>query len=344
MLGNLSLHINRSARRRGMVRCLFGVVGALLFAMATNTFTPYMSALFAVMFLEKGQQALGVLKSIAALFGLFVLGLFGLVLGSFVQDFPSATLLILGLAIYWTFRWVHIPEVLRMLFLILTLLLPYLSLTAAPLGDVVLFAMIVNLAIALIFTQLAFLFFPEPLNEVTNTKKVNEDGPQFDVGKIALNGLAVLMPIVLYFYFFRPNSMLITLVFILILGMDPSIYKSKKTLVIIVANFLGGTFAILAYNLLTITPTFSFYIFLIIGAGIYFTYHMHSNKASAPAFAIAYRAFFVVMGTIASSSDEAGGLVAIRLFGIGLAVVYVIVAYKVMMYFNDPRLYGKETE
>lgn len=343
MLGSLSLNNNLSARRRGMIRCLFGVVGALLFATVTNTLTPYMSALFAVMFLDKGKQSLGVLKSVALILGLFVLGLFGLVLGSFVQDFAIVTILVLGLAMYWTFRLVHIPEALRMLFLILTLLLPYLSLTAAPLGDLVLMAMVINLAIALVFTQLAFLLFPEPPEEAKTANTNEAEGPKFDISKIALNGLVVLMPVVLYFYLFRPNTMVITLVFILILGLDPLIYKSKKTLVFIVANFLGGAFAVLAYNLLTVTPTFSFYIFLIIVAGIYFTYHMHSDKATAPIFAIAYRAFFVVMGTIASSSDEAGDLVVTRLFGIGLAIVYVILAYKIMTYFNDPRLYENET-
>lgn len=342
MLGKYVLNKGISPRKMGMIRCLFGVVSALLFATVNNIFLPYMSALFAVMLLEKGQHALGVLKSIAALFVLFLLGVFGLVLGSFVQDFALVTTIILGLAIYWTFRLVKIPETLRMLFLILTLLLPYLSLTAAPLGDVVLIAMVINLAIALVFTQLAFLLFPEPQAEAKIASENKSEAANFDVSKIALNGLLVLMPVVLYFYLYRPNTMVITLLFILMLGIDPLIYKSKKTLVFIVANFLGGGFAVVAYNLLTVTPTFFFYIFLILAAGIYFTYHMHSDKPTAPIFAIAYRAFFVVMGTIASSSNEAGGLVVDRLFGIGIAIIYVVLAYKIVTYFNDPRTYERE--
>lgn len=342
MLGKLHLNIEMSVRRTGMLRCLFGVVGALLFATVTNTFLPYLAALFSVMFLEKGQHPLGLLKSVASLFVLVLLALFGLVLGSFVQDFALVTILLLGLTIYWTFRLVKIPEVLRMLFLILTLLLPYLSLSAAPLGDVILIAMVVNLAVALIFTQLAFLIFPEKSIETEAATTTEIEKTNFDVSKIALNGLVVIMPVILYFYLYRPNTMIITLIFVLMLGIDPLIYKSKKTLVFIVANFLGGAFAIVAYNLLTITPTFFFYFFLIVAAGIYFTYHMHSDKDTAPIFAIAYRAFFVVMGSIASSSNQAGDLVVTRLFAIGIAIVYVVLAYKIMTYFNNPRLYDNE--
>jgi len=342
MLGKYFLNSTISPRKIGMIRCLFGVVCALLFATVQNILSPYMAALFAVMLLDKGQQPLGVLKSVAAIFALFLLGLFGLVLGNFVQDFALVTCIILGLAIYWTFRLVSIPETLRMLFLILTLLLPYLSLTAAPLGDVVLMAMIINLAIALIFAQVAFWVFPEPKNTDKTKDESKAKDFKLDINKIAINGLFVLMPVVLYFYLYRPNTMVITLMFILILGLDPLIYASKKTLVFIVANFLGGAFAVVAYNLLTVTPTFFFYIFLIAAAGIYFTYHMFSEKATAPIFAIAYRTFFVVMGTISSSSDEAGGLVVERLFGIGLAIIYVVLAYKIVTFFNDPTAYERE--
>ncbi len=336
MLGKVSLNIKISQRRKGILRCLLGVISALLWAIMLDILSPQIAAVFAVMLLDKGKNALGIKKSIIAILGLYVLGLFGLVLGSFVQDYAMVTILILGLVIFWSFRLVKIPEPVRLLFLILTLLLPFLSLTAEPLGDIILLDMIINLAIALAVTQLAFLFFPEAPVEPIQVSEKKDIKPEFNLDKIALNGLLVLMPAVLYFYFFRPNTLVLTFAYILILSLDPLIYKSKKSLVYILANFFGGVCAIIAYNLLTITPTLFFYIFLIAAIGLYFTYQMFSDKKTVPIYAMAYRTFFVVMGIISSSSDSAGDTVFDRLLGIVIAIVYVVLAYKIVTFFNNP--------
>ncbi|PWI31602.1 hypothetical protein DI383_02740 [Flavobacteriaceae bacterium LYZ1037] len=341
MLDKVNLNIKPSMQTRAIIRCLLGVVSALLIATVNNILLPQISAIFALMLLDKGKNAIGIKKSIAAILGLFILGLFGLLLGGFVQDYAIETLLILGLAIFWSFRLVKIPEPIRLLFLILTLLLPFLSLTAEPLGDLILMDMIINLAIALGVTQLAFMFFPET-SVSEKTPKEKEDVVTYHLDKIAINGLMVLLPAVLYFYFFRPNALVLTFVFILILGLDPMIYKSKKGLALILANVFGGVCGIIAYNLLTITPTFFFYIFLNLAIGLYFTYHIFSGKKTVPIYTIAFRTFFLVMGLISSSSTSAGETIVERLFYIGMAVVYVVLAYKIITYFNDPRVYENE--
>jgi MFS family permease len=342
MLDKLIPHIKMSQQRRGIIRCLLGVTSALLVATINNILLPQIAAIFALMLLDKGKNALGIKKSIAAIFVLYLLGLFGLLIGSFVQDYAWETLLIIGLVIFWTFKLVQIPEPIRLLFLILTLLLPFLSLTAEPLGDFILLDMIINLAIALGVTEMAFLFFPEVVNKekAPNEKATEEE--TYNLDKIALNGLFVLMPVVLYFFYFRPNALVLTFVFILVLGLDPKIYKSKKGLVLILANLFGGACGVLAYNLLTITPTFFFYIFITLAIGLFFTYQIFSGKKTVPIYAIAYRTFFLVMGVISSSSESAGDTIVERLFGIGMAVLYVVIAYKVVTYFNDPRIYENE--
>ncbi|GGG51153.1 hypothetical protein [Bizionia arctica] len=342
MLDSEAININTTQQTRAIIRCLLGVVSALLIATTNNVLLPQISAIFALMLLDKGKNALGLKKSLAAIIGLYILGLFGLVIGGFVQDYVLETLFILALVIFWSFRLVKIPEPVRLLFLILTLLLPFLSLTAEPLGDLILLDMVLNLAIALGVTQLAFLFFPEPSTVDKTPDKKEEVEPAYNLNKIALNGLFVLMPAVLYFYFFRPNALVLTFVFILILGLDPLIYKSKKGLVLILANVLGGVSGIIAYNLLTITPTFFFYIFLTFVISLFFTYQIFSGKKTVPIYAIAFRTFFLVMGVISSSSDSAGDTMVERLFGIGMAVVYVVLAYKVVTYFNDPSIYESE--
>lgn len=342
MLGRLALHTKLSYRTNSIIRCLFGVMFALLFATVNNVMSPQIAAIFTILFLDKGKNALGLKKSIGIIIGIYGLGLAGLVLGSFVQDFMVITLLLVGLVIFWSFKLVIIPVPVRMLFLSLTLLFPFLSLTAEPLGGLVLMDMTLNLAIALVATQLAFFIFPETATITPPVVANNELTEKFNLDKIALNGVLVIMPAVLYFYFFRPNTMVITFAHIMMLALDPLIYKSKKSLVYIVANFFGGLAAVFAYNLLTVTPTFFFYIFLLLAFGVYFVYQMFSDKKTVAIYAMAYRTFFVVMGVIVTSSDTAGDKVLDRLIGILIAIVYVVLAYKIISYFNDPEIHETE--
>jgi MFS family permease len=342
MLDKINLNIKWSPHTRAIIRCLLGVTTALLIATINNIISPQIAAIFALMLLDKGKNALGIKKSVAAIFVLYLLGLFGLVLGGFVQEYALVTLLILGLVIFWTFRLIKIPEPVRLVFLMLTLLLPFLSLTAEPLGDLILLDMIINLAIALVVTELAFLFIPENSTIEKISPEKAEEETHYNLDKIALNGLLVLLPAVLYFYYFRPNSLALTFVFILILSIDPKIYKSKKGLILILANLFGGACGVVVYNLLTITPTFFFYIFLMLVVGLFFTYHIFSGKKTVPIYTIAYRTFFLVMGIISNSSESVGDSIVERLFGIGMAVVYVVLAYKVLTYLNDPRIYENE--
>ena len=344
MLDNIDIKIKMSQHTKAIIRCLIGVVAALLIATINNILLPQISAIFTLMLLDKGKNALGIKKSLGAIIVLFALGWFGLVLGSFVQDYALVTLLILGLVIFWSFKLVKIPEPIRLLFLVLTLLLPFLSLTAEPLSDLILGSMLINLAIALIVAQFAFVLIPEisTNKKKPQVKKEAEVKVTYDLDKIALNGLFVLMPAVLYFYYFGSTSTVLTFVFILLLGLDPMIYKSKKGFVLILANFFGGFAGIIAYNLLTITPTFFFYVFLMFAIGLFFTYNIFSDKKTVPIYTIAFRTFFLVMGVISSSSNSAGDTIVDRLFEIGIAVIYVVLAYKFVTYLNDPIIYENE--
>ena len=69
---------------------------------------------------------------------------------------------------------------------------------------------------------------------------------------------------------------------------------------------------------------------------------MFSDKKTVAIYAMAYRTFFVVMGVIVTSSDTAGDKVLDRLIGILIAIVYVVLAYKIISYFNDPEIHETE--
>jgi len=197
------------------------------------------------------------------------------------------------------------------------------------------------LAIALGMAQFAFVVFPAvgmPQEKVVAQKEIT-----FNLDKMALNGLIVLLPVVIYFFYFLPNSMILTLVFIIVLGMDPLIHKSKKAHVILITNLFGGIAAVIAYNLLTIVPTFFFYTVVLMAAGLYFGYNIFSDKKTSELYAMAYRTFFLVLGVVSSSTDAIEGKFVDRLFGVSLAIIYVVLAYQFLNLINNPEKNEDET-
>jgi hypothetical protein len=322
-----------------VLRCVFGVTLALVAATTLGYLVPHITAIFTLMFLEPNKKPLGVKKEIGIVLGLSILGYFGVIVGKYLIDYPLVILPILGLIIYWSYRFIKIPESIRLLFLILAVLIPFLSMKANLLGSVVLSALLLNLIIALVVLRISFFIFPITTQE---DKRINKKNPiaykNINLDRLAFNGLLVVFPIVFVFYLFNSNIAILTLVFAVLLSFDPFIYQSKKGVALIFANIFGGLAGILAYNILVIAPSYVLYVFLIMSVAFYFVINLYSEKKTAPIFKISFNTFFVIMGVIATSTDEAGNTIWERLIQIGFAILYVIIAFKIVNTFNNPKL------
>ncbi len=322
-----------------VLRCVFGVTLALVVSTTLGYLVPHITAIFALMFLEPNKKPLGLKKEIGIVLGLSLLGYFGVIVGKYLIDYPLVILPLLALIIYWSFRFIKIPEPIRLLFLILAVLIPFISLKANLLGSVVLTALLLNLIIALGVIRIAFFFFPLTTQEdISIEKKKPIAYKNINLDKLAFNGLLVVFPVVFIFYLFNSSIAILTLVFAVLLSFDPFIYQSKKGVALLFANILGGLAGILAYNILVIAPSYVLYIFLIISVAFYFVINLYSGKKTAPIFKISFNTFFVVMGVIATSTNEAGNTILERIMQIGLAIIYIIIAFKVANTFNNPKI------
>ncbi len=322
-----------------ILRCVFGVTLALVLSTTLGYLVPHITAIFTLMFLEPNQKPLGLKKEIGIVLGLSIMGYFGVLVGNYLIDYPLVLLPLLALIIYWSFRLIKIPEPVRLLFLILAVLIPFISLKANLLGSFVLSALLLNLIIALGVIRVAFFIFPVTTKEeLQQEKKKPTPYKNINLNKLAFNGLLVAFPIVFVFYLYNATVAVLTLVFAILLSFDPFIYQSKKGTALIIANILGGLAGILAYNILVIAPSYVLYIFLILSVAFYFVIHLYSGKKTAPIFKISFNTFFVVMGVISTSTNEAGDTIWERLVQIGLAIFYVIIAFRVLNTLNNPKL------
>ena len=324
---------------KAILRCVFGVTLAIVISTSLGYLVPQMAAIMALMFLEPSKKPLGLKMEVGLVFAISLLGYFGILIGNYLIDYPLVVLPILGLIIFWSFRFIKIPEPIRLLFLILAVLIPFLCMKANMMGDVVLMALLLNLVTALVVVRIAFFLFPiTTFDNIEPEKKKPLAYKNIDFDKLAFNGLLVVFPLVLVFYLFNANIAILTLVFAVLLGFDPFIYQSKKGLGLIMANVIGGAIGVFVYNILVIAPSFLMYILLIICVAFYFTINLYAGKKTAPIFKIGFNTFFVVMGVISTSSIEAGDTIWERLLQIGLAILYVVIAYKVVNTFNNPKL------
>lgn len=320
------------------LRCIFGVTLALVGGTTVAYPAAHMTAIFTLMFLGPGKKAFRLINVIKYPFFLYLLGWIGVFMGNYLIEYPMVILPLLALFIFFSFRLVKIPVVARLLFLLLIILIPFMSLTANALGSMVLSLMILNLTIALVIASLSFILFPDPLlPEVTNQKQAAKSGPPpINMDKVAFNGLMVLFPLVAVFYFYNAKIGLLTLVFAALLAFDPFIYQSKKGWFMLVANIWGGLFGILAYQVLVMAPNYLLYIFLSTSVSFYFVLNLYAGKKTSPIYGTSFNTFFIVMGTISTSTEAAGSTVWARVLQIGLALVYVITAYKIVNLFNNP--------
>ena len=88
-----------------VLRCVFGVTLALVVSTTLGYLVPHITAIFALMFLEPNKKPLGLKKEIGLVLGISFLGYFGVIFGKYLIDYPLVILLLLGLIIYWSFRY-----------------------------------------------------------------------------------------------------------------------------------------------------------------------------------------------------------------------------------------------
>ena len=318
-------------------RTVFAVSLALIYATSVGYPIAHTTAIFTMMFIGPGKKAIRFKDLIIFPVALYVIGIIGVYVGYVLIDYVFVSLLSIGLCIFWSFRLVKIPTPIRLLFLIFVVLIPLLSMSANALGEAVLVSLIVNLFIGLLIVKLSFLIFPQSFNEVLKNEaaKKESNGPSLNLDKMALNGLMVIFPLLCYFYFSRDPDIL-TLVFVALLAFDPFISESKKGIALLLANVWGGFIGIIAFQILIIAPDYILYIFLSISICFYFVINIYAGKKTSPVFNTSFNTFFIVMATVASSTNTAFDKVGDRLFQIGLALVYTIVMYRIVNHFNNP--------
>jgi len=142
---------------------------------------------------------------------------------------------------------------------------------------------------------------------------------------------AVVFPLMVAFYVLQWTGSLLVLIFVAILSMQPAFAKSFKAGgALVLGNVIGGAASIVVYNLLVMVPLFEYLVLLTLLAGLVFGVRVFSGKKTAPLWGMAFSTLVLVIGSVTSSSGDAGSKVYTRVVQIMVAVSWVVVAFGVL--------------
>ena len=101
------------------------------------------------------------------------------------------------------------------------------------------------------------------------------------------------------------------------------------------SNIGGGIAAILAFSLLTVVSSYVFFDLLVLSGGLIFGQKVFAGKPTSAIFGTAFSTFLLILGNVISLTGEAGEKVWTRVFQIGIAVMYLVTAFRIVDFITN---------
>jgi len=321
----------KSSKNRAILRSAIGVTTAFAIAQILNWTLAYMTALFVALLLQ-APRPLPLKAGVSFVLVAISASLAGYALAVFVLPYPGAAAIIIVLLLANIF---YIgakggSPLLVVFGLLAVLLLPLLGQTSPGLTGVVAGALVINIALAVLLSWLAFLIIPtvETSAPPPPTPQIPSD---FDATIAALKMTAVVAPIALLFLSFK-WGLILALINAAILAQQLSAESGTKAAAgMLAANLLGGAASVLIYYFLIAAPSLPLLLMLIFAAALLFGEQIYSGKANGKLWASGFTTILLILGGILSpTSDGASAKLADRVWQIGLAALYVAFAYTLL--------------
>ena len=213
---------------------------------------------------------------------------------------------------------------------IAALLVPYLSLSSPELSGTIAFWLMVNLAIAVVASWVAFLLLPEPQTATPQNKSKPVNLAEFDKDRRLLRLACVAIPFVSLAFVFDLATPFV-LVFVAIQSTQTVSNTSgqggasQNTLI---ANALGGFLAVVVYEAMVAAPILPFALLALLAAMLWLSGRLISGDARVMS---AITAFLILVGgTLMPFADDAQTKMLARLWQLGLAFGYLACAFALL--------------
>ena len=305
-LSYLSVSNYNWTNSRPLIRYVIGITFILFVSSVLGYPLSYLTTVLALGYIAPGVKPVSIKQGVSFILILMVINLITFMFSSYFKDYPLVFMPILCLGILWLYYSNKLQSTVKLFALISLLVIPLISLEPQGVSGFVAVNLIMNAFMAIFLTKLVFLVFPWSLaDELFVKSKNNIDSSEIDRFLYSRNIFFILLPVLLLFFIFKLSGGLLILIFIAILSMNPALANAKVGAVLIVANLLGGVFAILAFQLLTIVPLLVFMLLLTLIVGFLFGSKLFSKNKLAPIFGTGFSTFLLILGSVTSSDSEA---------------------------------------
>jgi hypothetical protein len=299
----------------------------------------YLTPVLSLMYIAPGVKPLTAKQAIGFIIILSIITSIALLFSEYFLEYPLVFMPLLLLALLWFYYTDKLAGMVKVFVLVSIVVLPLVSIDSTAIGSYVAINLIINAIMAIVLTQFVFLAFPwcEADEIYVNAQAPVIKKSEKERFKYAVNIVVILTPVLLLFFIFKLASSTLILVFIAILSMSPALANPKVGKFMIVANIMGGIFAIFVYFLLTIVSNFTFMVLLVFLAGLLFGERIFSKQKLGPVLKSAFSTFLLILGSVMSSDMDASEKVWTRIIQISMAVIYVVIAFRVLNYLEKQK-------
>jgi DUF2955 family protein len=263
--------------------------------------------------------------------------MFGFFFTKYFIEYILAFIPLLAIILFHVYYNDKLNGMAKVFMLIALTLIPMLGLQSIALAFAVSKSLIIGATVTILVVWMIYIIFPDPIKNTT-VKSISKSDPVtvptlFFRYKKALETMLVVFPMLLMFLFFQWTGAMIVLIMVALLSMQPS-FSSKTGMAMIVGNLMGGIAAIILFELLVVVPIFVFFLLLITGAGLFFATKLFEGKPASPLFGMAFSTMILVLGQSTGGTADAGEKVWMRVLQIMIAVIYLVVALRVIQEFK----------
>lgn len=275
-------------KTREILRYAFGT--AIVVGVSYSAAWPvaFLTPVFALMFLGSPAPCPTFKQGFGFVLVIAIASFAGVILTKALLPYPLVYVPLIGLILLHIFYATpkQIPPFLKVFLLLALSAIPFLGLQSLDLAMIFAGSLVFNGAATVVLVWFVYGFIPDPFTikpTVSTPKPPPPEVPKSIRFQNALISTIVVFPVLLMFYFFEWTSALTSLIFVMILAMQPGFAKNFKAgKLMILANIGGGIAAIIGYELLVITPLFPFLLLLVVFFGLSLFEKLLNNAVTTP--------------------------------------------------------------
>jgi hypothetical protein len=284
---------------------------------------PFLPAMLAVQLLS-GRGAMGVKQGLAFVAVMVVACAFAVLVAQVFVDSPLVLLLVVSLVTFLAFLLLARGQAVGVAatFLITTAVVPLLATESMSVTYGFIHSLIAGSALAVLLTFAAHAFFPirvqaDPVSALAHDER--------DSVALALANTAVLMSLVIYFML-TPSPVCIVLVLTVIsILRQPAKLGGGTAVGLILGNLVGGLAATVAYLIVTLLPSPTFLLLVVLLVGLIFGDRIARGGESAPIYTVGLMTFLILLGLgLSPLPEDSGTLFVARVFDVMVGAVYAI--------------------